>query len=160
MKRQKTTQTKAITKEEDNMENFNISECLDSSIALLKKIRSRYDIINESDNAICSTFSSTVVESSTNVECVLVVGVPANNGETNRRTQILIAGRDKKLECGDRVLTKNEKFDVILVIRTWVSQQELNFLKSFFDEIEHVKIRNLNYLSSETCFGGINENAG
>lgn len=29
-----------------------------------------------------------------------------------------------------------------------------------FDEIEHVKIRNLNYLSSETCFGGINENAG
>lgn len=61
MKRQKTTQTEAITKEEDNMEDFNISECLDSSI---------------------------------------------------------------------------------------------------FDEIEHVKIRNLNYLSSETCFGGINENAG
>lgn len=159
MKHQKTTQTKAITKEEDNMKDFNISECLDSSIALLKKIRSRCDIINASDNAICSTFSSTVVESSTNVECVLVVGVPANNGETSRRTQILIAGRDKKLECGDRVLTKNEKFDVILVIRTWVSQQELNFLRSFFDEIEHVKIRNLNYLSSETCFGGINKNA-
>ena len=141
------------------MEDFNIKECLDASIALLKKIRSRYDIINSSDNAICSTFSSTVVESRTHVECILAVGVPANDGGATRRTQMLIAGRDKKLECGDRVLTKNEKFDVILVIRTWVSQQELNFLRAFFDEIEHVKIRNLNYLSNGKCFGGVNKNA-
>lgn len=143
----------------DNMEDFNLRECLNTSIALLKKIQNRYDIINSGDNAICSKFSSTVVKNNTNIGCILVVGVPANDGGLRRRTQMLIAGRDKKIECGDRVLTKNEKFDVILVIRTWVNQQELNFLRTFFDEIEHIKVRNLNYLSNEKCFGGIDKNA-
>ena len=92
-------------------------------------------------------FQVSVVDNNDNIECVLVIGMPTIFKGPGIKPQLLIARGNQALERGDRVLTKREKFNVILAQKTCVNKQELNFLKAFFQEIEHVKIKNLNYMS-------------
>ena len=84
-----------------------------------------------------------------NVKCVLAIGIPINAGELCRESQMLRAPAGMNLEREDRVLTKKGKFDIVAVITAWVNKQDLSVLKTCLDEIEHVKTKNLNYISSE-----------